>query len=99
MSVPAAGGWEASLGLLRAVWRTSSLLWGRGPEKDPHRGPPVHSLEGSDIQIPPLGASSESLPPDDRVWISMDVQPSTSPSRPSSPDQHGEEVRSGNNND
>ena len=53
MSFPAAGGWEASLGLLRALWRTSSLPCGPGPEKDPHSGPPVHCLEGSDIQIPP----------------------------------------------
>ena len=61
MSVCGAGGWQAFQGLLKAIWRTRSLPWGREPQKDPHSGPPVHSLEGSGIQIPPsFGALSES---------------------------------------
>jgi len=52
MSVCGAGGWEASQGLLKAVWSTSSLLWGPGPEKDPHSGPPARSLEGTGTQMP-----------------------------------------------
>lgn len=52
MIVCGAGGRDASQGLLKAVWRTSSLPWDRRPEKDPHSGPPVRSLDGTGIQIP-----------------------------------------------
>jgi hypothetical protein len=99
MSVCRAGGWEASQGLFKAVWRTSRLAPGPRPEQDPHSGPPVHSVEGTGIQIPPLSERPVSLLPQGRLWIPMVVPPSPSPCRPSSPDQHGKEVRSQNNHD